>query len=126
MYSSQAHLDENKSDQDGPDKEEEVEIVEGNEAQETSDVSSMMDLVEDKVRILDEEFTNLSKLEQTLKDLLHLLQSEEETLRIALSQASETLIAKRARQRKERETEAISRLEAALGLDTDSNDTNNN
>jgi hypothetical protein len=126
MYSSQEHFDEDKSDQDGPDKEEEVEIVEGNEAQETSDVSSMMDLVEDKVRILDEEFTNLSKLEQALKDLLHLLQSEEETLRIALSQASETLIAKRARQRKERETEAISRLEAALGLDTDSNDTNNN
>jgi conjugal transfer/entry exclusion protein len=121
MHSSQDLFDVDKSDQDGPDKEEEVEIVEGNEAQESSDVSSTMDLIEDKVRILDEEFTNLSKLEQTLKDLLHLLQSEEETLRIALSQASETLIAKRARQRKERETEAISRLEAALGLDTDSN-----
>jgi hypothetical protein len=121
MHSSQDLFDGDKSDQDGPDKEEEVEIVEGNEAQESSDVSSTMDLIEDKVRILDEEFTNLSKLEQTLKDLLHLLQSEEETLRIALSQASETLIAKRARQRKERETEAISRLEAALGLDTDSN-----
>lgn len=122
MYSSQEHLNGNKCDRDESDNEEEVEIAEGIEAHETSDMSSTMDRIEDEVRVLDEEFTALSKLEQKLKDLLKLLKSEEETLQIALSQASETLIAKRARERKERETEAISRLEAALGLDTDNDD----
>jgi len=68
---------------------------------------------------LDKEYASISSAEQTLQNLLAQLQKEERALRTAVSQASETLIAKRSRQKRERESEAISRLEVALGLDFD-------
>ncbi len=132
MNSSQEYSSSSSDNEGGEeDDDQEVVVVEDEEdnnspslldsSLESSDVSTTMDLIEDEIRILDEEYTALGKVEQTLHNFLNQLQSEEETLRLALSQASETLIAKRARQRREREKEAISRLEAALGLDIESN-----
>lgn len=129
MNNSQEYSSSSSDNEGGEeDDDQEVVVVEDNNSPssldsslESSDVSTTMDLIEDEIRILDEEYTALGKVEQTLHNFLNQLQSEEETLRLALSQASETLIAKRARQRREREKEAISRLEAALGLDIESN-----
>ena len=93
-----------------------------NEDSSKSESSKRLDLIEEEIKRLDREYQGLHSAEQTLQNLLRQLQFEEESLQLALSQASETLAEKRARQQQQRQSEAVSRLEAALGLALEDSD----
>eukprot|EP00578_Thalassiosira_sp_NH16_P030246 CAMPEP_0181076688 /NCGR_PEP_ID=MMETSP1071-20121207/553_1 /TAXON_ID=35127 /ORGANISM="Thalassiosira sp., Strain NH16" /LENGTH=123 /DNA_ID=CAMNT_0023157887 /DNA_START=147 /DNA_END=518 /DNA_ORIENTATION=+ len=74
------------------------------------------------VRRLDEEYDHLLTVERNIEKSLHQLGQEEASLRLALKQSSTSLKDQREKEAKRKDKEAVARLEEALMMDENSDD----
>lgn len=92
----------------------------------TTTTSQTEDLTQQHITTLqqlDQEYSDLEKVEKSLETYIQELQKEEQILQIALDQSSTSLKEQREREKVKNEEEAVARLEGVLmGGDSSSSD----
>eukprot|EP00571_Detonula_confervacea_P004966 CAMPEP_0172323532 /NCGR_PEP_ID=MMETSP1058-20130122/48974_1 /TAXON_ID=83371 /ORGANISM="Detonula confervacea, Strain CCMP 353" /LENGTH=266 /DNA_ID=CAMNT_0013039553 /DNA_START=35 /DNA_END=835 /DNA_ORIENTATION=- len=76
----------------------------------------------DALQRLDKEYDHFLSMEKNIENYLHQMQQEEILLRLALEQSSTSLKEQREKENKRKAEEAMARLEEALMMDVDSDD----